>query len=302
MKSRPSVRLGRAFSWLGLALLMIGLACCGSAAQTIRAFRPAAPPAPVSRLPRPLSSYKLGELPLQRLTPEQAKEWIAQTERALAVGARPPAPPPTNPQNYDLTTTPRPPQVGTSTLAREIHPAWSWDQQFIYFSSNNVNAIGSYGTTAPLASSPFHIYRITSDGSFIQQFTGTTIADEVANDQFFPTLNRAQTKLAYVHRPRLSDPFQLYVLDFGSGQRVQVTGVSVLNNALNADIVSVEHPSWSPGDNSIVFAARRRSVAGDIRNIYVVDLISLVVRRLTSGSAANGVECIDPVYHPTLST
>ena len=301
MLPRPSVRLGRAFSWLGLVLLLVGLACCGSAAETLRSFRPAAPPPPVARYPRPLSTYKLGDLPLQRLTPEQADQWMAQTQRAIATGARPPAPPPTTPQFFDLTTNPRPPQVGTSSLCRELHPAWSWDQQSIYFTSNNVNPVATYGTTAPLANSPFHIYRITSDGSFNQQITGTQFQDELANDQFFPALNRAQSKIAYVHRTRVSEAFQLYVLDLFSNQRVQLTGVDVLNNALNADIVSVEHPSWSPGDNLITFAARRKSITGDVRNIYTIDVVSRQVRRLTSGSVANGVECIDPVYHPTLN-
>jgi hypothetical protein len=252
-----------------------------------------------------LSHYSLQDLPLQRISPEEAAGWQAQLARAAALGpgARPPSPPPTTPQFSDLTTTPRPPQVGTSTRCQEIHPAWSWDQQSIYFSSNNVNTVATYGLTTPTASSAYHIYRITSDGSFISQVTGIGgFADETANDQFFPAINHAQTKLAYVHRPRVSDPFQLYILDLGTGARNQLTGVSVLNNTLNADIVSVEHPTWSPGDNLIVFAARRKSVTGDVRNLYLVDTSSGIVRQLTFGTPANGVESIDPVYHPILAT
>ncbi len=301
MKPRPSVRLGSAFPALLAITLISAFSMCGAAAQRLQSYRQRTAPAPSWRLPRPLSQSRLQDLPIQRLLPEQLEAWQSQTVRALNNGARPPAPPPTNPQFIDLTTNPRPPQIGSSSLCQEIHPAWAWDQQSIYFTSNNVNAIASYGTTAPLGDSPFHVYRMSSEGAFIQQVTGLA-GDEVVNDQRFPAISHALTKLAYVHRPRLSEPFQLYVLDLQSGSRIQLTGINVLNNPLNADIVSVERPSWSPGDTTIAFAARRKSVSGDVRNIFVVDVVSGVVRQLTSGTPANGVESIDPVYHPVATT
>jgi len=301
LKSRPSVQLGRIFTLFIATLFLAGIGLCQSAAQTLRSFRTPTAHPPVSRFDRPLSRESLQDLPLQRLTPAQYEQWIAQSVRSLQAGNGTVAPPPTQPQYIDLTTRPRPPQVGDSTRAREIHPAWSWDQQYIFFASNNVDPVASYGNTQPSNTAPYHIYRMTSDGAFIQQITGN-VQGETANDQLYPAINFAQTKLAYVHRTRSDQPYQLWVMDLGNNSRRQITGVSILNNPLNLDLVNVEHPSWHPGDNSIVFAARRKSQTGDVRNVYVVDINTRVVQKITNGTAQNGVESIDPVFHPSATT
>ncbi len=314
MKSGPFFRTQRALALFAAPLLVLGTALCGMAAGGYRAPRAKSPSGRRTHFDKPLSMYRPGELPLQRISQEQADAWARQAQLqgrgGLGAHAQAPAPPPTTPQFIDLTTTPRPPLVGTSTLCQEIQPAWSWDQQTIYFASNNVDPVATYGQTRPPANALNHIYQMTSDGAFIQQVTGTgnnpNAPDEATGQQLFPALNHAQTKLAYVHRANPASPYQLYVLTFSTDPtraplREQITGLVDANNSLgyNANIVNVEHPTWDPGDNFICFAARNKSVAGDVRNIYAVNIISHVVYRLTNGTPANGVECIDPVYHPS---
>ena len=300
MKSGHRVypRHGRAFLLSCLAIL--GSQVCATSSRGTRGLLEAAMPAPVSRFARPLSREPIHALPTQRISWEEA---LAHRSRVLRVksggapGALAPVPPSTQPQFIDLTTNPRPPQLGPSTVCQEIHPNWAWDQQTILFASNNVDPVSSYGITTPPANARNHIYRMSSDGAFIQQVTGITQA-EAGGVQLFPAINHALTKIAFVHRDSPAQPFQLYVLDLFTNQRTQLTGINVLNNPLNANIVNVERPTWSPSDNNIAFAARDVSVTGDVRNIYVVNLVTRVVRRLTNGTPANGVECIDPYYYP----
>jgi len=260
-----------------------------------------APPAPVRRFPKPLNATPLGDLNLGRISKEQALAHIAQVGNRISGGVSisAPAPPATTSQNLDLTTTPRPPNVGISTLAREIHPMWSWDQQSIYFSSNNIDPVANYGVSAPPGNAPFHVYRMSSDGAFIAQMTGTAIPGEPAGNQFYPTVNHSLTKLAYTHRNSPADPFQVYVVDFRTGAREQLTGIPVPNSPIDSSqLVSVEHPTWAPGDGLIAFAARNGTITNDPLNIYVVDVVTKVVRRLTSATTASGVECKDPIFHP----
>ena len=311
MKPGSSVQLGRAIALLLTVILLVGFGLCQSAAQNLRGGgkRQGAPP-PSRRFDKPLSSYNLHDLPLQRITREQAIAWKSQNDLARRTknpAAAAPAPPPTQPQFIDLTTNPRPPLVGPSTKCQEIHPAWSGDQQYIFLSSNNVDdtVSGNYGLTTPPANARFHVYRITSDGAFIQQVTGVNFADELSGNQLYPRLNRSQTKLAYVHRPSPAEPAQLFVLTFPQNPadppvREQLTGLPDPRGVLgpNTNMVDVQHPSWSPGDGVIAFAARNRTITNDPLNIYVVDLNTTVVRRLTNATPASGVECKDPDYHP----
>jgi hypothetical protein len=255
-------------------------------------------------LERPLSYEKLSDLPLQRVSRAQLAARLRKNSgpaaAAQGISAADATPPATTPQFSDLTTNPRPPLIGPSTKSQELHPAWSWDQRTIYFASNNVDPIANYGASLPPAGARFHIYRMASDGTFIEQVTAVGRADEASGSQLYPALNRAQSKVAFVLRPTAGDPYQLYVLDLNSLERTQLTNVpgGILGNPLNNQVVNVEHPSWAPGDNNIVFAARNRTVTGDVRNLYRVDVVSRVVTKITNGTPANGVECFDPVYRP----
>jgi hypothetical protein len=272
----------------------------------MRPQRIVGPKAPARRLETPLNRVGAGELPLQRITKEDAQQWqksvYATAAGQLGPSAVTPAPPATQPQFVDLTTNPRPPLVGSSTLCREIHPMWSWDQQNIFFASNNADPVGSYGLTVPAGNAPYHIYRMSSDGAFIAKITGTQ-GSEITGNQLFPAINHSRTKLAYVHRDSPAQPYELYVLDIGTNQRRQITGLSVDNSPIdNAALVSVERPTWAPSDGDIAFAARNKNVTGDPLNIYVVDVETLVVRKLTNGTPGNGVESKDPIYHPDPAT
>lgn len=304
MSSGPSFHTGRAITLSTIVAVVAGFAC-QSTAQTLRSRRVIAPPAPVTRLPQPLNHLGPGDLPLQRISKEQAAEWTRQLSAPPTGGfakTAAVAPPATTPQFIDLTTTPRPPLVGASTLSQEIHPMWSWDQQSIYFSSNNVDATGSYGTLPPPGNATFHIYQMSSNGTFISRVTGTSIAGEANGNQFYPAVNHSLTKLAYVHRNGPTEPYELYVYDFFTRQREQLTGLNINNSPVDsAALIGVERPSWSPGDGIIAFAARNKNITGDPLNIYVVDVVSKVVRRLTNATAASGVECKDPTFHPSSS-
>lgn len=299
MKSGPSVHSGRAFTLLLVVLALFGSGLCAATAQALRGVRAAVPAAATTRYSRPFSLQALSDLPLQRISKAEALAYKQRVERVNSgfTTAAAPAPPATKAQFFDLTTNPRPPQVGPSSLCQEIHPNWAWDQQSIFFASNNADPVGNYGANAPPSNALSHIYRMTSDGAFIQQITGLSGAEATGN-QFYPAINHALTKVAYVHRDNPTQPYQLYVRDLGTGQRTQLTGVSVLNNPINLNLVNVEKPSWSPTDTSIAFAARDRRVTGDVRNIYKVDLVTRVVTKLTHGTPQNGVECIDPCYYP----
>ena len=310
MSSGPSFHTGRASALAILVTAVAGLTC-QAAALALRPQRTLGPQAPSHRLATPLNRVKVGDLPLQRVSREEALQWqrnvVATATGQLGPAAVVPAPPETQPQFVDLTTNPRPPLVGDSTLCREIHPMWSWDQQNIFFASNNADPAGTYGKVAPAGNSPFHIYRMSSDGAFIQQITGISntpeLRGEITGNQFYPAINHSRTKLAYVHRDSPAQPFELYVYDIGTGQRRQVTGVSVDNSPIdNASLIAVERPTWAPSDGDIAFAARNKNVTNDPLNIYVVDVETLVIRKLTNGTPANGVECKDPIYHPEAST
>ncbi|MFN3648375.1 MAG: carboxypeptidase regulatory-like domain-containing protein [Armatimonadota bacterium] len=302
MKRGPSVQLGRALALFIAALLFSGILICASAAQTAgRGGR--GPAAPVrGRGDKPLSSYELSNLPLQRYSQKEFDALLASKQAELEGKIRPAnvQPPETQPQFIDLTTLPRPPLVGPSTKSQEVHPFWSWDQQYIFFASNNIDAVAEHGKTAPPGNAPYHIYRMTSDGAFIQRITGVNAnyPDEAPNSQLFPALSFGQTLMAYVSRASLAEPYQLFVLDFLTGQRRQYTGINVLNNPLAAEIVNVERPTFEAGDGHIYFAARDRRVANDVRNVYKVNLISGVVTKVTNGTPANGVEFIDPFVDP----
>jgi len=302
LKSTNSRAAVRAATACVAALLLVGLGICHSASAQVRGAAGGQPQLP-RRLNKPLSRYELSNLPNQRITKEQAVAWKAQNAAALKAGPRNgglvgtfASPPPTTTQFVDLTTVPRPPQLGESTRCQEIHPMWAWDQQRIYFASNNVDPVANYGQTTPGPNAPFHLYWMSSDGVFITQLTGLTSPESTAT-QLFPAVNHALTKLAYVNRARAGDPFQLFTLDLNTGTRTQLTGITSLGG-LNAQIVSVEHPSWSPGDSVIAFSARNLSITGDVRNIYLVNSNSKVVTQLTFGPAANGVDSKDPVFHP----
>lgn len=282
-----------------VVLFAVGISLCASAAATLRSYVPWSPAAAKHRLDKPLSAYKMGEFPLQRISREQFAQYRGEVARAkggLSASAAP-VPPATTPQFLDLTTNPRPPQVGSSTLCQEKQPCWSWDQQYIYIASNNVDPTGSYGTVAPTAQSLFHIYRMTSDGAFILQITGLTQAEQNAQQEF-PAINHAATKMAYVVKTNANSPGQLWILDFFTGQRQQVTGIPVTNNPLNLNLTGVEHPSWAPGDDAITIAARDQRVSNDVRNVYTINVTTKVAARITNGTPTNGVECIDPMYHP----
>lgn len=312
MKSSPSVHMSRLLALVvGLFLLCGGL-LCGSAAQNSGLRSNRSVPPPVRRLEKPLSKYDISNLPLQRISQEQFDGWQQQVVRAAEQRTAAPAPPATTPQFVDLTTNPRPPFVGPSTLAQEVHPNWSWDQRSIYFASNNVDSDANYGATAPPAGAKFHVYRMTSDGNVVTRITGVganQIPNEATGEQVFPAINFAQTKLAFVHRDTAADPGQLYILDLLSLQRTKLTGVAVPTSPLNADLTRIEHPSWEPGDASIAFAAIRKSVSGDVFNIYRLDVVSRVVTQLTFGGPAgrpggnpgpNGVEFKDPIFYPNV--
>lgn len=310
MTSGNSPKMGR---WLALflavasVLLAAGVGLAQSAGRTLRpgtrSFQ-----AQSKGLQRPLSYERLNDLPLQRMSLEQAKAGLQSAKAALLRGgkganglsASDATPPATTPQFSDLTTNPRPPVIGPSTKSQELHPFWSWDQRTIYFASNNVDPIENYGASLPPTGARFHIYRMSSDGSFLVKVTDIGLPDEASGSQLYPALNHAQTQLAYVQRPTAGDPYQLYVLDLNTGERTQLTNVpgGVLGNPLNSQIVNVEHPAWAPGDNNIAFAARNRSVTGDVRNLYRVDIVTRVVTRITNATPASGVECFDPVYVP----
>lgn len=295
-------RLGRITALLVFAIILSALGLCATAAQPIPLTVLTVPP-PVLRYEKPLSSYEPAALPTQRISEEQAAQWKQQVQLAgQASGTRntnvaqAPSPPPVAPQYQDLTTVPRPPFVGDSTLCFEKQPHWSWDQQFIYFASNHNGNVATYGTTTPPVGSRFHIYRITSDGAFITQITGLN-ASEAAGEQTYPALNFAATKLAYVHRDTTGQQ-QLWVLDFFTNQATLLTGpnANALNNPLNGQLRNVEHPSWSPNDNNITFSAV--NVNANVRNIYTINVASKFVTQITNATVASGVNCKDPVYNP----
>jgi len=282
-----------------LALTAFGLT--GDAAQPPSRANTAPPPA-VERFPRPLGLSDLGGLPLQRVTPAEQEAYQQQVRRAAEFGARAPVPPPVAPQFVNLTTNPRPPQIGPSTRCFEKQPMWAWDQQFIYFASNNVDPVASYGATQPPVGARNHLYRITSDGAFITQLTGLA-GTELIQDQTYPSVNHALTKLVYVAPNQTGDgSLQLWLLDLITLTRTQMTGLTATtipaappNNALNGLIRQVQRPSWSPADNVIVFSAVE-STPGSSRNIYRIEPNARVVTRVTNSPANSGVECIDPVY------
>lgn len=303
MKFGAFLRLGRITALLVFAILLCGLGLCGSAAQPLPLSVLAAP-APVVRLDKPLGMYMPETLNTQRILPEQAEAWKAASERAASQSGRTPAaaaaaapsPPPVAPQYQDLTTVPRPPFVGDSSKCFEKQPTWSWDQQFIYFASNNTAGVANYGTVTPPVGSHFHVYRITSDGAFVTQITGITQA-EANGEQTFPALNFAATKLAYVHRDTTGQQ-QLFVLDFFTNTATVLTGpnANAVNNPLNGQLRNVEHPSWSPNDNLITFSAV--NVNANVRNIYTVNVSTKFVTAITQETVADGVNCKDPVYDP----
>jgi Tol biopolymer transport system component len=302
--------MGRVFALFAAAILLLGISFCSSAAQPIRGARIGASSQRMPRPPLPMNAQKLQDLPLQRVTKQQSLRYWQQIQDFRKSGrpaAQAPAPPPTTPQFQDLTTNPRPPLVGPSTACQEIQPNWSWDQQRIFLSSNNVDDVGSYGATAPPANALFHIYAISSDGAFVQQLTGNnpSYPDEAAGQQLYPAISHSQRKLAYVHRPTPNDPYQLYVLTFSTDPNVpptreQLTGLPDPSGILgfNTHIGEVQRPTWQPGDGLIAFGAVDRRNASDPRNIYTIDLSTGIVRRLTNATAASGVECIDPNFHP----
>jgi hypothetical protein len=174
LKSSPSVHLGRVFALLMGVLLLSGLFLCAATAQTRGRYRTSAPPAPRRRPDKPLSSYNISDLPLQRITPEQFTEWQQASARAMVTGAAAPAPPATNTQFQDLTTNPRPPLVGPSTLSRDIQPNWAPDQNSVYFASNNVDPVANFGATAPTPNDRYHIYQMDASGNTVVQITGST--------------------------------------------------------------------------------------------------------------------------------
>lgn len=295
-------RLGRITALLCFAIILSGFGLCGSAAQTIPVSFLTAP-APVRRPDKPLGLTPLSSLPLQRITKEAGRAWMAASRRAASrpadvktAIAEAPTPPPVAQQFQDLTTVPRPPFVGDSTLCFEKQPHWSWDQQFIYFASNHNGPVATYGTTAPPVGSRFHVYRITSGGEFITQITGLN-PDEANGEQQYPALNFAQTKLAYVHRDTTGQQ-QLWVLDFFTNTATVLTGpnANAINNPVSARLRNVERPTWSPNDNVIAFSAV--DVNANARNIYTVNVSTKFVTQVTHGTPANGVNCKDPVYDP----
>ncbi len=305
MKPVSSVQLGRAFAPFVAALIVLGVTLCGSAAPAGFVPRVGGKVPGNYKPEKPLGTRQLHDLNLSRLTREDFEAWktAAQTAGGGPV-SKAATPPDAATQFVDLTTTPRPPLVGTSTRAQERHPFWSWDQQYIFFSSNNVDPIANYGQTAPTAQSRFHIYRISSDGAFVRQITGTgsVAGDSPTGNEEYPALNHAQNRIVYTARTSTTDPGQLYAKDLNTNQVTQLTGRTnfgnVPNLVLNANIVSVQHPTIDPSDAFVAFAAKDRRIANDVFNIYRVSLSTFVVERLTNATPASGVECIDPAYHP----
>ncbi len=204
-----------------------------------------------------------------------------------------PAPPNAPPPYFDLTTFPRPPIVGDSTLSHDLHPHYSPDQQTIWFASDRTDL---NGTQAPPINARFHIYQMTSDGSAVQRITGTTLQDEINGDQIQPALNPQGTKLAYVHRPNPSTPFQLFLLDLNTGSRTRLSGVQ--GQPLNQNLVNVGRPSWSRGGNSIAVHAQRSNVGNDPFNIFTIDVINLGTRNVTLIAPGSALEAIEPAWLP----
>jgi len=207
-------------------------------------------------------------------------------ERYLAGGPGNPQPSPSPPPYFDLTTFPRPPQVGDSTLSHDLHPFFSPDQQFIFIDSDRADI---NGTTV---GQHFHIYMLSADGSQVSPITGTgAYPDEVNGDQIFPAENTAGTKLAYVHRAPGST-FQLYVLDLNTGVRTQLT-----NRAGQPVLLNAGKPSWSEGGDRIAFHAQDQNVAGAPFNIFTVSPTTLQIVNVTKiGPNSTAVEAVDPAF------
>jgi carboxypeptidase family protein len=305
LKSGPSIKPGRVFALLTALICLSGFGLAQSAVQGVRV----SPASAKRRSLPPGGKLRPQDVSLARITPEALADWKAARAAAEARGVQPAQnevqPPPTTPPFTDLTTVPRPPMVGASTSAVELHTHWTADQTEIYFASNNIDPanagtfiVPNYGATPPPAGSRFHVYRMTSNGNVVTLVTGTTIPGEAGGEQLFPVTNPQKTKLAYVHRDRPQDPYHLYVFDFLTGQRTQLTGIDVPGSPNNIDLVDVQHPSWHPGGGFIAFAARLRTIANDVRNVYTVDITSGRLRLLTFGDPFNGVESFDPAFHP----
>ncbi|HEU4754473.1 MAG TPA: hypothetical protein VFU47_15295, partial [Armatimonadota bacterium] len=142
MTPRPSVILGRAFALVIALILILGISFVSSAAPSKTLARKVTKPGLPARYPKPLRRYSLQDLPTQRISKEEAAQWLAAATgnpRALAANN---VPPPAPQQFFDLTTFPRQPLIGDSTKSLEIHPFWSWDQTTIYFATNRVDADG----------------------------------------------------------------------------------------------------------------------------------------------------------------
>ncbi len=299
-----SVHTSRALAYFGAGLLLLGVSLCGSAATGTVVPPRTAPGAGGGQRPdKPLRSHRLDDLNLSRISREDFENWKKTWAGAGAQGVRKQAatPPPTTPQFVDLTTNQRPPLVGPSTRCVEKHPMWSWDQQYIFLSSNNEDPIGNYGASVPSNQARFKVYRITQDGAFVQQITGVS-GVEINGQQEYPAVNHAQTKLAYVGKLTTNDTGQLWVRDLRTGQFQQLTGVVVPNNPLNENLVSVRRPAYDPTDVYVAFAAKDKRIANDPFNIYRINVITRVVEKLTNMAPASGIECIDPTYHPVFDT
>jgi Tol biopolymer transport system component len=80
----------------------------------------------------------------------------------------------------------------------------------------------------------------------------------------------------------------LWVVDLDSGQHLNLTAGAMQN---------IESPSWSPDDEHIAFSAvaRGRPVSkGDLRDIFIIDLVSKELRAVTADEHDN----IDPAWSP----
>jgi Tol biopolymer transport system component len=190
-------------------------------------------------------------------------------------------------QFFNMTTFPRPPQSGVSTPSQDIHPFWAPDEASILFASNRSNVNGTAG-------SAFHIWRSSADGSLLTQLTGLA-APENNGDQEYPALNVNQNRIAYSHRNSPADSFQLIVLDLGSGQRLVLTGVGA-GAGLSSQLRNAIHPTWSSGGNQIAFAAQEPGV--NVFNIYLIEVSTGTVTKITNGTDANGIDSQDPAFSP----
>lgn len=172
-----------------------------------------------------------------------------------------------------------------SEISDERHPFWSGDEQTVFFSSNRGGA-------------RYQLYRVTANASPNPATSGTdatAITNEAGAVHDFPALNAGGNRIAYIKSLDDGKTFHLYQSTIpGVGQTIapQPTSASLTFNRQfgGETITSVGRPSWLSG-TEIVFSA---TLGTNTKDILVVDIQSRLLRRLTSGTAAEENVAVSP--------